>query len=184
MIVILFRKKTQNDNIQLHLLTYKLLVTFVTDNANHMSWKVITFFILTILLVVFTVQNQILLNIQFIHWELKDVPVVYILIAGLIFGFLLSMIIQLPTIMSSLKYLAKARAKSARNCAAPASRPSPGPMTTASKRLRCGKSSARQSGVQWAPWPRGRAIRSGMQELLDAGGLVPYVKKRLAEKKQ
>jgi uncharacterized integral membrane protein len=107
MIVILFRKKTQNDNIQLHLLTYKLLVTFVTDNANHMSWKVITFFILTILLVVFTVQNQILLNIQFIHWELKDVPVVYILIAGLIFGFLLSMIIQLPTIMKLRRELRK-----------------------------------------------------------------------------
>lgn len=72
-----------------------------------MSWKVILFIILAVLLAIFTFQNQILLNIRFIHWELKDVPVVYILLAGLIFGFLLSMIIQLPTIMRLRRELRK-----------------------------------------------------------------------------
>ncbi len=72
-----------------------------------MSWKVITFFILTVLLVVFTIQNQITLNIKFIHWEITDVPVAYVLLFGLIFGFLLSMIIQLPTIMRLRRELRK-----------------------------------------------------------------------------
>ena len=85
----------------------RLLVTFVADNTNPMSWKVITFLILTVLLVIFTVQNQLLLNIKFIHWEMKDVPVVYILLFGLIFGFLLSMMIQLPTIIKLRRDLKK-----------------------------------------------------------------------------
>ncbi|MDD2305538.1 MAG: LapA family protein [Prolixibacteraceae bacterium] len=72
-----------------------------------MSWKVIVFFILTVLLVIFTVQNQLLLNIKFIHWEMEDVPVVYVLLFGLIFGFLLSMMIQLPTIMKLRRELRK-----------------------------------------------------------------------------
>lgn len=72
-----------------------------------MSWKVIIFLILTVLLVIFTVQNQLLLNIKFIHWEMKDVPVVYVLLFGLIFGFLLSMMIQLPTIMRLRRELRK-----------------------------------------------------------------------------
>ena len=64
-----------------------------------MSWKVILFLLLAALLAVFTVQNQILLDIKIFKWEMKDVPVIYILLSGLIFGFLLSMITQLPTIM-------------------------------------------------------------------------------------
>ena len=99
--------KTNRCALQFHLLAYRLLVTFVADNPNHMSWKVITFLILTVLLVIFTVQNQLLLNIKFIHWEMKDVPVVYVLLFGLIFGFLLSMMIQLPTIMRLRRDLKK-----------------------------------------------------------------------------
>jgi lipopolysaccharide assembly protein A len=93
--------------LQFHLFSIKLLITFVTDNTNFMSWKVITFLILTVLLVIFTVQNQLLLNIKFIHWEMEDVPVVYVLLFGLIFGFLLSMMIQLPTIMRLRRELKK-----------------------------------------------------------------------------
>jgi lipopolysaccharide assembly protein A len=93
--------------LQFHLFSIKLLITFVTDNTNFMSWKVITFLILTVLLVIFTVQNQLLLNIKFIHWEMEDVPVVYVLLFGLIFGFLLSMMIQLPTIMRLRRDLKK-----------------------------------------------------------------------------
>ena len=64
-----------------------------------MSWKVILFVILSVLLVIFTLQNQLLINIRFFHWEIIDVPVVYVLLFGLIFGFLLALIVQLPTIM-------------------------------------------------------------------------------------
>ena len=72
-----------------------------------MSWKVIVFFILTVLLVIFTFQNQILLNIKFFHWEITDVPVIYILLFGLIFGFVLALIMQLPTIMRMRRELRK-----------------------------------------------------------------------------
>lgn len=95
-----------NHNI-FDLFAYRLLVTFAIDNTNHMSWKVIIFLILTVLLVIFTVQNQLLLNIKFIHWEMVDVPVVYVLLFGLIFGFLLSMMIQLPTIIRMRRELRK-----------------------------------------------------------------------------
>lgn len=64
-----------------------------------MSLKVIVFLILTVLLVIFTVQNQILINIRFFKWEIIDVPVVYVLLAGLLFGFLLALMMQLPRIM-------------------------------------------------------------------------------------
>ncbi|MDP2336488.1 MAG: LapA family protein [Bacteroidota bacterium] len=72
-----------------------------------MSWKVIVFFILTVLLVIFTVQNQILINIQFFHWEINDVPVVYVLLSGLIFGFLLASMMQLPRIIKLKRELKK-----------------------------------------------------------------------------
>lgn len=72
-----------------------------------MSWKVILFLLLAALLAVFTVQNQILLDIKLIHWEMKQVPVIYILLSGLVFGFLLSMITQLPTIMKLRRELRK-----------------------------------------------------------------------------
>ncbi len=72
-----------------------------------MSWKVIVFFILAVLLVIFTIQNQILLNLKFFHWEITDVPVVYILLSGLIFGFLLASMMQLPRILKLKRELKK-----------------------------------------------------------------------------
>ena len=72
-----------------------------------MSWKVIVFFILAVLLVIFTVQNQILLNLKFFHWEITDVPVVYILLSGLVFGFLLASMMQLPRIIKLKRELKK-----------------------------------------------------------------------------
>lgn len=64
-----------------------------------MSGKVIAFFILSVLLIVFTIQNQLLIDIKFFHWKMTEVPVVLVLIAGLIFGFLLALMMQLPKIM-------------------------------------------------------------------------------------
>ena len=72
-----------------------------------MSWKVVVFFILTVLLVIFTFQNQIVLNIKFLQWEITDVPVIYVLLFGLIFGFVLAMIMQLPTIIRMRRELRK-----------------------------------------------------------------------------
>lgn len=64
-----------------------------------MSGKVIVFFILSVLLIIFTIQNELLINIRFFKWEMNDVPLVMVLIAGLIFGFLLAMMLQLPRIL-------------------------------------------------------------------------------------
>jgi Uncharacterized integral membrane protein len=72
-----------------------------------MSWKVILFLLLAALLVIFTFQNQIVLDIKILQWELKDVPVVYLVLFGLIFGFLLSIITQLPTILRLRRELRK-----------------------------------------------------------------------------
>lgn len=89
------------------MLVYRLLVTIASENTNYMSWKVIVFLILTVLLVIFTVQNPILLDIKFFKWELKDVPVIYVLLSGLIFGFLLSLMMQIPTILKLRRELRK-----------------------------------------------------------------------------
>lgn len=70
-----------------------------------MSGKVIVFLILSVLLIVFTIQNQLLIDIRFFKWEIKEVPVVVVLIAGLIFGFLLALMMQLPKIMRLKKEL-------------------------------------------------------------------------------
>jgi uncharacterized integral membrane protein len=70
-----------------------------------MSLKVIVFFLLSVALVIFTVQNQILINIRFLEWELKDIPLFMVLIAGLVFGFFLALMLQLPRILRLKKEL-------------------------------------------------------------------------------
>jgi len=72
-----------------------------------MSWKVIVFLVLSVLLVIFTVQNQISIDIKFFHWEIIEVPVVYVLLFGLIFGFLLASMMQLPRIIKLKRELKK-----------------------------------------------------------------------------
>ena len=70
-----------------------------------MSGKVIVFFILSVLLIIFTIQNELLINIRFFKWEMTDVPLVMVLIAGLIFGFLLALMTQLPKILQLKRQL-------------------------------------------------------------------------------
>ncbi len=72
---------------------------FLERNKQRMTWKTFTFLVLLVLLIVFTVQNHILINLRFFTWELIDVPLVYVLLFGLIFGFLLASIMQLPRIL-------------------------------------------------------------------------------------
>ncbi|MFA5328709.1 MAG: LapA family protein [Prolixibacteraceae bacterium] len=64
-----------------------------------MSGKVILFLILLVLIMVFTFQNYVAINIKFIVWEIQNVPLVVVLLSGLVFGFLLASIMQLPRIM-------------------------------------------------------------------------------------
>jgi len=64
-----------------------------------MSWKTFTFLVLLVLIIIFTVQNHILINLRFFVWDIVDVPLVYVLLFGLIFGFLLASIMQLPRIL-------------------------------------------------------------------------------------
>jgi uncharacterized integral membrane protein len=70
-----------------------------------MSGKVIVFLILLVLLIIFTIQNQLLIDIRFFEWKIEEVPLVVVLIAGLVFGFLLALIMQLPKIMKLKKEL-------------------------------------------------------------------------------
>jgi uncharacterized integral membrane protein len=70
-----------------------------------MSWKTVAFLILSALLIVFTVQNHILIDLKFFKWELIEVPLVYVLLFGLIFGFMLASIMQLPRILKLRKEL-------------------------------------------------------------------------------
>jgi uncharacterized integral membrane protein len=72
-----------------------------------MSGKVIVFLILAVLLTIFTFQNQLVINIRFFHWEIVDVPLVVVLLSGLIFGFLLAMMMQLPRIIHLKRELKK-----------------------------------------------------------------------------
>lgn len=72
-----------------------------------MSGKVIVFLILAVLLTIFTFQNQLVINIRFFQWEIVDVPLVVVLLSGLIFGFLLAMMMQLPRIIHLKRELKK-----------------------------------------------------------------------------
>ena len=72
-----------------------------------MSVKVIIFLIFTALLSIFTYQNQILINVRFLQWEITDVPLAIILLTGLIFGFFLDLILQLPRILRLKRELKK-----------------------------------------------------------------------------
>ncbi len=64
-----------------------------------MTWKTIAFLILLILLTIFTYQNYDTIDIKFLKWGITDVPIIAVLISGLVFGFLLASILQLPRII-------------------------------------------------------------------------------------
>ena len=64
-----------------------------------MTWKTIAFLILSFLLIVFTVQNHILIDLKFLVWEIVDFPLVFVLLFGLVFGFFLALMMQLPRII-------------------------------------------------------------------------------------
>lgn len=73
-----------------------------------MSWKTILFTVITVLLVIFTIQNHILINLTFLSWELNDVPLGFVLLGALILGFFISQILQMPKIYRLKRELKKA----------------------------------------------------------------------------
>lgn len=72
-----------------------------------MSWRTILFTIITVLLIIFTIQNHILISLRFLSWELNDVPLVFVLLGALIFGFFMAQILQMPRIYRLKRELKK-----------------------------------------------------------------------------
>jgi uncharacterized integral membrane protein len=72
-----------------------------------MPFKVIVYLIFSALLAIFTYQNQILIDIRFLQWEITDVPLAVILLCGLIFGFFLDLVLQRPRIIKLKRELKK-----------------------------------------------------------------------------
>lgn len=58
-----------------------------------MSAGIIILLILALLLVIFTLQNTVLINLKVFFWELTDVPLVLALIVCLIAGFLIAFLL-------------------------------------------------------------------------------------------
>ncbi len=63
-----------------------------------MSAGIIIVLILALLLVIFTLQNTVLINLNVFFWELTDVPLVLALIICLISGFLIAFFLYFPKI--------------------------------------------------------------------------------------
>ncbi len=63
-----------------------------------MSVGIIILLILALLLVIFTLQNSVLISLKLFIWELSDVPLVLALIVTLILGFLVAGSIYYPKI--------------------------------------------------------------------------------------
>jgi uncharacterized integral membrane protein len=97
-----------NPSLRHNLFPFAHLLAFgyyCSTKLTTMSGKVIVFLILSVLLIIFTIQNQLQIDIRFFKWEIKEVPLVVVLIAGLIFGFLLALMMQLTKIMRLKKEL-------------------------------------------------------------------------------
>lgn len=58
-----------------------------------MSAGVIILLVLALLLVIFTLQNTVLISLNVFFWKLTDVPLVLALIVCLIFGFLIAFLL-------------------------------------------------------------------------------------------
>lgn len=73
-----------------------------------MNWRTILFTIIAVLLVIFTIQNHIQVSLRFLSWELNEVPLVFVFLGALIFGFFMAQILQMPRIFRLKRELKKA----------------------------------------------------------------------------
>ncbi|MGV8096288.1 MAG: lipopolysaccharide assembly protein LapA domain-containing protein [Mangrovibacterium sp.] len=65
-----------------------------------MSAGIIILLVLALLLVIFTLQNTVLISLKVFFWELTDVPLVLALIICLIAGFLIAFFLYSPPSMA------------------------------------------------------------------------------------
>jgi len=72
-----------------------------------MSIKVFIYLIFAALVAIFTYQNQILIDIRFLQWDITNVPLSVILVIGVICGFFLDLIFQRAKIVRLKRELKK-----------------------------------------------------------------------------
>lgn len=63
-----------------------------------MSVGIVFILVLAMLLVIFTLQNSMLIDIKLLFWQISDVPLVLALIICVLIGFLAAMMIYYPRI--------------------------------------------------------------------------------------
>ncbi|WP_163706994.1 lipopolysaccharide assembly protein LapA domain-containing protein [Mangrovibacterium lignilyticum] len=75
-----------------------------------MSAGIIIILLLALLLVVFTLQNSVAIDVKFLFWQLEQVPLVLTLIVCIIIGVIIAMVLNYPKIWklkSNIKSLQK-----------------------------------------------------------------------------
>lgn len=75
-----------------------------------MSFGIIILLILALLLVIFTLQNSVVIDLKLLFWQLTDVPLVLTLVVCVITGFIIAALLNYPKIWS-LKSKVKALQK-------------------------------------------------------------------------
>ncbi len=68
---------------------------------------IIILLILAVLLVIFTLQNQVDLTIQFFFWKIEDAPFVLIILSCFLLGYLLSSVYLYPKLWKTRRKLKK-----------------------------------------------------------------------------
>ncbi len=70
-----------------------------------MQAVIILLLILAVLVVIFTLQNHLEVSIQLFFWEIKDAPLVLVMIVCLVIGYLLASLVIYPKLWKSKRKL-------------------------------------------------------------------------------
>ncbi len=65
-----------------------------------MSAGIIILLLLALLLVIFTLQNSVVIDLKLLFWQLADVPLVLTLVVCVITGFIIAALLNYPKIWS------------------------------------------------------------------------------------
>jgi len=65
-----------------------------------MSAGIIILLLLALLLVIFTLQNSVVIDLKLLFWQLSDVPLVLTLVVCVITGFIIAALLNYPKIWS------------------------------------------------------------------------------------
>lgn len=65
-----------------------------------MSAGIIILLLLALLLVIFTLQNSVVVDLKLLFWQLSDVPLVLTLVVCVITGFIIAALLNYPKIWS------------------------------------------------------------------------------------